>query len=238
MKGVDVSTPAPTSKNATRQRDDALTERQHLVLDAIRKHIAEQGFAPSFREIGEAVGLKSPSSVKHQLHALERKGYLHISANKGRAIELYDSGTDSQAATVLPFPGDTEAGESILASRDVPLVGRIAAGVPITAEQHIDDVMRLPQRLTGSGKLFMLEVHGDSMIDAAICDGDYVVIREQPSAVNGDIVAALLDDEATIKTFRKDNGHIWLIPHNPAYSPIDGTHAQIMGKVVSVLRRL
>ena len=236
MKGVDVSTPAPTSKNATRQRDDALTERQHL--DAIRKHIAEQGFAPSFREIGEAVGLKSPSSVKHQLHALERKGYLHISANKGRAIELYDSGTDSQTATVLPFPGDTEASESILASRDVPLVGRIAAGVPITAEQHIDDVMRLPQRLTGSGKLFMLEVHGDSMIDAAICDGDYVVIREQPSAVNGDIVAALLDDEATIKTFRKDNGHIWLIPHNPAYSPIDGTHAQIMGKVVSVLRRL
>ena len=102
MKGVDVSTPAPTSKNATRQRDDALTERQHLVLDAIRKHIAEQGFAPSFREIGEAVGLKSPSSVKHQLHALERKGYLHISANKGRAIELYDSGTDSQTATVLP----------------------------------------------------------------------------------------------------------------------------------------
>ena len=155
------------------------------------------------REIGEAVGLKSPSSVKHQLHALERKGYLHISANKGRAIELYDSGTDSQTATVLPFPGDTEASESILASRDVPLVGRIAAGVPITAEQHIDDVMRLPQRLTGSGKLFMLEVHGDSMIDAAICDGDYVVIREQPSAVNGDIVAALLDDEATIKTFRK-----------------------------------
>lgn len=208
------------------------------MLDAIRKHIAEQGFAPSFREIGEAVGLKSPSSVKHQLHALERKGYLHISANKGRAIELYDSGTDSQTATVLPFPGDTEASESILASRDVPLVGRIAAGVPITAEQHIDDVMRLPQRLTGSGKLFMLEVHGDSMIDAAICDGDYVVIREQPSAVNGDIVAALLDDEATIKTFRKDNGHIWLIPHNPAYSPIDGTHAQIMGKVVSVLRRL
>lgn len=151
---------------------------------------------------------------------------------------MYDSGTDSQTATVLPFPGDTEASESILASRDVPLVGRIAAGVPITAEQHIDDVMRLPQRLTGSGKLFMLEVHGDSMIDAAICDGDYVVIREQPSAVNGDIVAALLDDEATIKTFRKDNGHIWLIPHNPAYSPIDGTHAQIMGKVVSVLRRL
>ena len=106
------------------------------------------------------------------------------------------------------------------------------------AEQHVDDVMRLPERLTGSGTLFMLEVHGDSMVDAAICDGDYVVVREQNSAVNGDIVAALLDDEATVKTFRKENGHVWLMPHNPAYSPIDGTHATIMGKVVTVLRKL
>jgi repressor LexA len=118
------------------------------------------------------------------------------------------------------------------------LVGRIAAGVPITAEQHVDDVMRLPKRLTGDGNLFMLEVHGDSMVDAAICDGDFVVVREQKDAQNGDIVAALLDDEATVKTFRKDNGHVWLIPHNPAYSPIDGTYAQVMGKVVSVLRKL
>ena len=110
--------------------------------------------------------------------------------------------------------------------------------MPITAEQHVDDVMRLPERLTGSGTLFMLEVHGDSMVDAAICDGDYVVVREQNSAVNGDIVAALLDDEATVKTFRKENGHVWLMPHNPAYSPIDGTHATIMGKVVTVLRKL
>ena len=125
-----------------------------------------------------------------------------------------------------------------ITSRDVPLVGRIAAGVPITAEQHVDDVMRLPERLTGTGNLFMLEVHGDSMIDAAICDGDFVVVREQNTAENGDIVAALLDDEATVKTFRKDHGHVWLIPHNPAYSPIDGTHAEIMGKVVTVLRKI
>ena len=214
MKGVDVSTPAPTSKNATRQRDDALTERQHLVLDAIRKHIAEQGFAPSFREIGEAVGLKSPSSVKHQLHALERKGYLHISANKGRAIELYDSGTDSQTATVLPFPGDTEASESILASRDVPLVGRIAAGVPITAEQHIDDVMRLPQRLTGSGKLFMLEVHGDSMIDAGISSGDILLVDSSKEPVDGDIVLAYLGGALTIKRFKRIDGVIELRPEN------------------------
>lgn len=217
-----------------------LTERQRKVLDAIRTHVAEQGFAPSFREIGEAAGLKSPSSVKHQLKALEEKGWIRISANKGRAIELVEDdspeASQERTATIYQFPELNE--ESILQSHDVPLVGRIAAGVPITAEQHVDDVMRLPERLTGTGNLFMLEVHGDSMVDAAICDGDFVVVREQESAVNGDIVAALLDDEATVKTFRKDNGHVWLMPHNPAYSPIDGTHATIMGKVVTVLRKI
>ncbi|MBT1164167.1 transcriptional repressor LexA [Bifidobacterium felsineum] len=225
--------------------ESSLTERQRKVLDAIRSHIEEQGFAPSFREIGSAAGLKSPSSVKHQLQVLEEKGFIRVNANKGRAIEVLAPATpiaasDSEeeqpsepAAEIFQFPS-----ESINESRDVPLVGRIAAGTPITAEQHIDDVMRLPERLTGSGKLFMLEVHGDSMVDAAICDGDFVVVREQHSATNGDIVAALLDDEATVKTFRKENGHVWLMPHNPAYSPIDGTHATIMGKVVTVLRKL
>ena len=220
--------------------ESALTDRQRKVLDAIRTHINERGFAPSFREIGEAAGLKSPSSVKHQLQVLEDKGFIRMNANKGRAIELVENaGADKTAtavATIIPFPDD--ASTSIQQSRDVPLVGRIAAGVPITAEQHVDDVMRLPERLTGTGNLFMLEVHGDSMIDAAICDGDFVVVREQNTAENGDIVAALLDDEATVKTFRKDHGHVWLIPHNPAYSPIDGTHAEIMGKVVTVLRKI
>ncbi len=213
------------------------------MLDAIKTHLAKQGFAPSFREIGEAAGLKSPSSVKHQLQVLDEKGFIRMNANKGRAIEvvnLNDEEPNGKVAQVIQFPskgGDIPFGSS-MASHDVPLVGRIAAGVPITAEQHVDDVMRLPERLTGSGTLFMLEVHGDSMIDAAICDGDFVVVREQNSAVNGDIVAALLDDEATVKTFRKENGHVWLMPHNPAYSPIDGTHATIMGKVVTVLRKL
>lgn len=228
---------------------DSLSQRQRKVLEAITSHIEEQGFAPSFREIGAAAGLKSPSSVKHQLHVLEEKGFIRVNANKGRAIEVitpltpapHDAAEDTEmggveqttTAEIYRFPD-----EAISESRDVPLVGRIAAGTPITAEQHIDDVMRLPERLTGSGKLFMLEVHGDSMVDAAICDGDFVVVREQNSAVNGDIVAALLDDEATVKTFRKDHGHVWLMPHNPAYSPIDGTHATIMGKVVTVLRKL
>ncbi|KAB7785688.1 transcriptional repressor LexA [Bifidobacterium cebidarum] len=226
--------------------ESSLSDRQRKVLDAIRSHIEEQGFAPSFREIGSAAGLKSPSSVKHQLQVLEEKGFIRVNANKGRAIEVITPSAPTAAAadSMAEKPSEPAAeifrfpSEPISESRDVPLVGRIAAGTPITAEQHIDDVMRLPERLTGSGKLFMLEVHGDSMIDAAICDGDFVVVREQHSATNGDIVAALLDDEATVKTFRKENGHVWLMPHNPAYSPIDGTHATIMGKVVTVLRKL
>lgn len=225
--------------------DDAasLTERQSKIMDAIQQNIAVHGFPPSFREIGELVGLRSTSSVKHQLKALELKGLIRISANKGRAIEVIGhnpvtSSAQRQQSEPLGVDVDMYESESIQTSRDVPLVGRIAAGTPITAEQHIDDVMRLPERLTGTGNLFMLEVHGDSMIDAAICDGDYVVVREQHDACNGDIVAALLDNEATVKTFRNDNGHVWLIPHNPTYSPIDGTNATIMGKVVTVLRKI
>ncbi|NEG54371.1 transcriptional repressor LexA [Bifidobacterium platyrrhinorum] len=234
-----------------------LTDRQRLILEAIRSYQSERGFSPSFRDIGGAAGLKSPSSVKHQLQVLEEKGFIRLNANKGRAIEILgparnvspaaSSGTSRGAdgaavrtAEVIPFPSPAvDPPASVAQSRDVPLVGRIAAGVPITAEQHVDDVMRLPERLTGpGGNLFMLEVHGDSMIDAAICDGDFVVVREQQDAVNGDIVAALLDGEATVKTYRREGGHLWLMPHNPAYPPIDGTHATIMGRVVTVLRKL
>ena len=244
-----------------------ITVRQLQILRAIEHYSNAEGYIPSFREIAELVGLKSTSSVKHQLDTLEKKGFIRMGANKGRAIELIarnepDSvpeaeipGTESPdpdinqhknenstssygRAEIYPFPSQ-HASESIAQSHDVPLVGRIAAGTPITAEQHIDDVMRLPERLTGDGTLFMLEVHGDSMVDAAICNGDFVVIREQHTAENGDIVAALLDDEATVKTFRKDKiGHIWLMPHTPSYSPIDGTYATIMGKVVTVLRKI
>lgn len=228
---------------ATESNAASLTGRQSKIMDAIQQNIAVHGFPPSFREIGELVGLRSTSSVKHQLKALELKGLIRISANKGRAIEVIGhnpvtSSAQRQQSEPLGADVDMYESESIQTSRDVPLVGRIAAGTPITAEQHIDDVMRLPERLTGTGNLFMLEVHGDSMIDAAICDGDYVVVREQHDACNGDIVAALLDNEATVKTFRNDNGHVWLIPHNPTYSPIDGTNATIMGKVVTVLRKI
>ena len=218
---------------------EALTARQRLILETIRASVADRGYPPSMREIGESVGLTSTSSVTHQLSALEAKGYLRRDPHRPRAIEVVmpDAAPATPATAppnVVTFPA-TASGENTV---DVPLVGRIAAGGPILAEQSVEDVVTLPRQLTGQGDLFMLTVSGDSMIDAAICDGDLVVVRRQNTAENGDIVAALLDDEATVKTFRNKDGQVWLMPHNPAYTPIDGTHARIMGKVVSVLRKL
>ncbi|MEO8107323.1 MAG: transcriptional repressor LexA [Actinomycetes bacterium] len=212
--------------------DDGLTQRQRLVLEYIHRSVSERGYPPSMREIGDAVGLTSPSSVKHQLASLERKGFIRRDPNRPRAIEVR-----------LPDTGDatidvTDSGNSRPAATYVPVVGRIAAGGPILAEQAVEDVFPLPTQLVGDGQLFMLKVVGDSMIDAAICDGDWVVVRQQPNAENGDIVAAMLDDEATVKTFKKSDGHIWLMPHNPDYEPILGDDAVIVGKVTAVLRSL
>jgi len=205
-----------------------LTSRQRAILEMIRSTGDERGHPPSAREIGEGVGLTSPSSVAHQLTALERLGYLRRDPNRPRALVVAD-GPDSGPLT--PAEPRTDLVE-------VPLLGRIAAGGPILAEQQVEDTFALPRDLVGQGELFMLKVVGDSMVDAAICDGDWVVIRSQSTADNGDIVAALLDDEATVKTFKRQDGHVWLMPHNPAYAPILGDHAQVMGKVVTVLRRL
>jgi repressor LexA len=181
--------------------DETLTVRQQQVLDVIRSWVSRFGYPPSVREIGEAVGLTSTSSVSHQLRALQRKGYLPKAAY-------------------------------------VPLVGRIAAGGPVLAEQAIEDVFPLPREIVGEGELFLLKVTGDSMVDAAITDGDWVVVRQQPDADNGEIVAAMIDGEATVKTFKRKGGHIWLMPHNEAYEPIPGDDATVLGKVVAVLRRL
>jgi len=229
---------------------DGLTPRQRLVLDTIRSSVEHRGYPPSMREIGDAVGLTSPSSVKHQLTTLERKGYLRRDPNRPRAIEVMHP-DDSRAITPLagqPWSrGDQlgDLGEESLALRDgtptpsyVPVVGRIAAGGPILAEQVVEDVFPLPRQLVGDGDLFLLRVAGDSMIDAAICDGDWVVVRRQPVAENGEIVAAMIDGDATVKTFRRRDGHVWLMPHNPAYDPIPGDEALILGRVVSVLRSL
>ncbi|GAA1904215.1 transcriptional repressor LexA [Lapillicoccus jejuensis] len=238
-----------------RGQGDGLTVRQRRVLEVIRNSVDRRGYPPSLREIGEAVGLTSPSSVAHQLSTLERKGYLRRDPNRPRAIEVVspdaapeergyrsgDAGTrqiiDSQG--LLETPSDeTGSGDARPAASYVPVVGRIAAGGPILAEEVVEDVFPLPKQIVGEGSLFLLKVVGDSMVDAAICDGDWVVVRQQPTADNGDIVAAMLDNEATVKTFKRTDGHVWLMPHNPAYTPIDGDHATILGKVTAVLRRV
>lgn len=207
---------------------DGLTERQRRILTEIKAAVEARGYPPSVREIGEIVGLTSPSSVNYQLKALERKGYLRRDPHRPRALEV-----------LLPGEVDvTDSGDDHPTPRYVPLVGRIAAGGPVLAEQSVESVFPLPAELVGEGELFLLNVVGESMIEAAICDGDWVVVRRQPDAVNGDIVAALLDDEATVKTFKRSDGHVWLLPQNASFDPIDGDHAQILGKVVAVLRRV
>jgi repressor LexA len=214
---------------------DGLTPRQRMVLDTIRSAVEARGYPPSMREIGEAVGLTSPSSVKHQLMALERKGYVRRDPNRPRAIEVVvqDDARVASAAGSFGY-ADIEAPTPSY----VPVVGRIAAGGPILAEQVVEDVFPLPRQLVGTGELFLLKVVGDSMVDAAICDGDWVVVRRQPQAENGEVVAAMLEGEATVKTFRRREGHLWLLPANAAYSPIPADDVTILGRVVAVLRSL
>ena len=231
---------------------DGLTVRQRRVLEVIRNSVDRRGYPPSLREIGEAVGLTSPSSVAHQLAALERKGYLRKDPHRPRAIEVvspdtrrnqrgYRGGDQGKLAEQhLHDHGDLEtgSGDARPEASYVPVVGRIAAGGPILAEEVVEDVFPLPRQIVGEGQLFLLKVVGDSMVEAAICDGDWVVVRQQPTADNGDIVAAMLDGEATVKTFKRRGGQVWLMPHNAAYQPIDGTDATILGKVTAVLRRV
>lgn len=226
-----------------------LTLRQKKILETIQRSVNENGYPPSMREIGDVVGLASLSSVTHQLSQLEKLGYLRRDPKRPRAMEVLmpltlDGGELNipglEAPAELRSTGGLAVTELASASDTalVPLVGRIAAGGPILADQSVEDVLPLPRQLVGHGELFMLKIAGDSMIDAAICDGDWVVVRRQNDAVNGDIVAALMDDEATVKTFRQRDGHTWLLPQNTQYEPILGDHAIIMGKVVSVLRSL
>jgi repressor LexA len=216
-----------------------LTPRQRAILAMIRQTVETRGYPPSVREIGEGVGLTSPSSVAHQLGTLERMGYLRRDPNRPRALVVADAPAIAEAPAPALRAVSLEDGEVHRPDTAyVPVLGRIAAGGPILAEQDVEAVFPLPRDLVGEGELFMLKVVGDSMIDAAICDGDWVVVRQQNTADNGDIVAALLDDEATVKTFKRRDGHVWLMPHNPAYAPILGDQASIMGKVVTVLRRV
>jgi repressor LexA len=234
----------PISPDPEQGTPAGLTERQRRIMEAIRHSVSTRGYPPTMREIGEVVGLASPSSVKYQLQALEEKGYLRRDPVSTRAIEIVSpddgvavSARESETEGARRFTlHDGEAPH--VEPSYVPLVGRIAAGGPVLAEQAVEDVFPLPRQLVGDGELFMLKVTGESMIDAAICDGDWVVVREQDVAENGEIVAAMIDGEATVKTLSRRDGKVWLLPANPAYSPIDGTDAQVLGRVVSVLRSL
>ncbi|GAB17950.1 LexA repressor [Gordonia effusa NBRC 100432] len=209
-----------------------LTTRQRAVLEYIRKSVRMRGYPPSIREIGDAVGLTSTSSVAHQLRTLERKGLLRRDHNRPRAVNIQDNEPDPSGDS--PFGGVA----TMPTPTFVPVLGRIAAGGPILAEEAVEDVFPLPRELVGDGSLFLLKVVGESMIDAAICDGDWVVVRQQNVAENGDIVAAMIDGEATVKTFKRKRGHVWLMPHNVMFEPIAGDDATILGKVVTVLRRV
>jgi repressor LexA len=221
-----------------------LTRRQQAILDVIRDSVERRGYPPSIREICESAGLASTSSVAHQLSMLERKGFLRRDPNRPRAVDVR---TGLAKPEDLKKPRPKAARRALAVSSDaprgeapvfVPVMGRIAAGGPILAEELIEDVFPLPKSLVGDGPLFLLRVVGDSMIDAAIADGDWVVVRQQPDAENGQIVAAMIDGEATVKTLQRRAGHAWLLPHNAAYEPIAGDEATILGRVVSVLRRI
>jgi repressor LexA len=215
-----------------------LTRRQQAILDVIRDSIERRGYPPSIREICESAGLASTSSVAHQLAMLERKGFLRRDPNRPRAVDMRMGSDGERPKAVRRAVAVTDDAPRGDAPVFVPVVGRIAAGGPILAEQMIDDVFPLPKSLVGDGSLFLLKVVGDSMIDAAISDGDWVVVRQQQDADNGDIVAAMIDGEATVKTFRRRDGHVWLLPHNDAYQPINGDDATILGRVTAVLRKL
>jgi repressor LexA len=205
---------------------NGLTPRQLKILQSIKSAMESNGYPPSMREIGEAAGLASPSSVKYQLEALEAKGWIRRDPSRGRALEVLTP-EDARFEDISPER-----------THNVPLVGRIAAGGPILAEQNVEELLPLPASIVGEGELFMLKVVGDSMIDAAICDGDYVVIRSQKDCNKGEIVAAMIDGEATVKTFSRKDGHIWLLPANESFEPINGDNCEILGKVTAVLRAL
>lgn len=237
-----------------------LSERQLHIFGVIRDAVLDRGYPPTFREIASEVGLKSTSSVKHQICALEKAGVLVSDPRRSRTLEITDLGKrlntttgtfDDAPATQVAEISEArsarteqsvrfdDSGEvSITDAVNVPIVGRIAAGGPVLAEQVVEDVFPLPRQLTGTGELFMLKVTGDSMIDAAICDGDWVVVRRQPVAENGEIVAAMLDGEATVKVLSRRDGHTWLLPRNSEYAPIPGDDAEIVGRIVTVLRAL
>lgn len=205
-----------------------LTARQRKVLEVIKDSVERRGYPPSIREIGEAAGLLSTSSVAYQLKMLQNKGFLRKDDRRPRALDVRTPEEFDEATGVSSRPQPAF----------IPVVGRIAAGGPVLAEEAIEDIFPMPRELVGDGVLFMLRVTGESMIDIGINDGDWVVVRQQPVAEKGDVVAAMIDGEATVKTFTRRDGKTWLMPHNERFSPIPGDETTILGRVVTVMRKL
>lgn len=211
----------------TAPESSGLSPRQQHILTVIREWVEQHGYAPTVREIGAAVGLGSPSSVTYHLKALEHRGHLRRRAHGPRAVDARPS-----SGFATPTDSGPRAGVRI------PLLGNIAAGAPILAEEHVEEILTLPSELVGRSTLFALQVRGDSMIEAGIADGSVIIVRQQAVADNGDIVAAMIDDEATVKVYRTHAGRVELVPRNPLYPIIAGDQAVILGKVVCVLGRL
>lgn len=208
-------------------RDRGLTDRQRQVLDFIKAEVARQGFPPTVRDIGKAVGLHSSSTVHAHLGALEAKGLIRRDPSKPRALEVLEK--DVKVAPATPLPANVIR---------LPVVGAVAAGVPTLAAENIETTLQLPTELVRDDATFVLRVKGDSMVDAGILDGDYVAVREQPDAVNGEIVVAQLDDDATVKRFFRESDRIRLQPENSSMEPIYARDVHILGKVVAVFRRM
>lgn len=212
-----------------------ITKRQQQIYDFIRSYQTEKGYPPSVREMAAAVGLSSPSTVHAHLSALEAHGLIKRDKTKPRALEVFeqegnpDNNLDiSQESPVAEMRGVVS----------LPLVGRVAAGMPILAEQNIEDTFTVPTEIASDSSSFILEVHGNSMINVGIYNGDYIIVREQPSAMNGDIVVAMIDGSATVKTFYKERGRVRLQPENDAMEPIFADNPTILGKVIALMRRL
>lgn len=218
-----------------------LTSRQLRVLQVIRDSIRERGYPPSLREIAEGVGLSTTSSVSYQIGNLEKKGYLRRYGRRARTLEVRLPG-EPPVLQDRPRPGARRRGDGLdIPSQEavgVPLVSQIVAGGPVVSPERVVAVLPLASKLVGDGTLFAFTMAGDAMINAAIVDGDWVVVREQPDAVDGEIVAAMVGDEATVRTFKRVDGRVWLMPNNPAYTPTAAESAVILGKVVAILRRL
>ncbi len=231
-----------------------LTDRQREILEVIRKSLQDRGYPPSVREIGEAIGLKSSSSVQSHLNALVKKGYLTRGSSSARALTINSNASGGAKASEPSADEESgvekSAGEAARASDEspveevyrnvvpIPMVGRVAAGTPILAEQNIEETLGMPKQIVGDGNSFLLTVSGESMIDAGILDGDVVVVSEQSDAGNGDIVVAMLDNEATVKTFYREDGRVRLQPQNPTMDPIYAQDVTILGKVTALFRTI